>query len=257
MLVVSSEDPLLSRPDPETLTIVQVARLYRPPGWWNLFQQQDSILEEITSTLIGIKASITDGSGFAPLNRDIFAAFHAVPLNLVRVVIIGQDPYHSSNHGSPIAIGRSFSVRRGTAIPPSLLNIYKEIKLEYPEFKIPSHGDLSSWERQGVFLLNAALTVTLGQAGSHGQFGFWLQFIKPVLEAINAVRPNCIYLLWGKDAQKLQSNKLISGKAICLVSAHPSPMAAHRGFFGNNHFRQVNEHLSRLGETSIDWSIPD
>lgn len=256
MIVVSETDPLLSRPDPETLTVSQLARLYRPPSWWCVFAQAEAALDAITETLAEVEARSQNPT--APLKRDLFAAFYAVPLNRVRVVIIGQDPYHTIENGLPVAVGRSFSTRRGNRIPPSLLNVYKEIKAEYLSFQIPSHGDLSSWERQGVLLLNTALTVTVGEAGSHGNFGFWLQFISIVLKAINSVRPNCIYLLWGKEAQKLQTQRLIAGKAICLTSSHPSPMAAIRGdFFGNGHFLKVNEYLTGLGEAPIDWTIPE
>lgn len=166
---------------------------------------------------------------------------------------MGQDPYHQNDDDShPTAQGIAFSVRSNAKIPSSLRNIYKEIKDNYPEFVIPQHGDLTEWVKQGVFLLNACLTVTPHKAGSHGKI--WMGFIHRVITAICQVNNECIFVLWGAEAQKHE--KLISGqKSIVLKAAHPSGMSANRGFFGNKHFKIINDKLIEQGKSPINWQI--
>jgi len=181
----------------------------------------------------------------------IFRAFLLTPLSKVRVVIFGQDPYHSvDDKGEPYACGLSFSTRENQKAPPSLVNIYKELSSEYPNYVKPSHGDLTKWANQGVLLLNTSLTVIPHQANSHK--GLWICFIKRILQAISEVNPYCIYVLWGKESQN-EIKPLLKKNALILESAHPSPLSASRGFFGNNHFLEINNILSRYDFPLIDW----
>jgi len=145
----------------------------------------------------------------------------------------------------------SFSVPKEAPLPPSLKNIYKEIKDNDPSFTVPNHGNLISWVLQGVFLLNACLTTREGVSGAHGEI--WTGFIKKVINAILDVNPNVIFVLWGKQAQKMK--KIIGERATCLEASHPSPLGAYRGFFGCNHFNRINELLLSIGEKKIDWNL--
>ncbi len=186
-----------------------------------------------------------------PLRRDIFQAFRVTRPEDVRVCIIGMDPYPTILPSGPQAMGMSFSARKGEGIPASLGNIFKELKNSVTDFEIPNHGDLTSWAEQGVLLLNASLTVRPGNPGSHG--GIWLGFLDHILKEVAAQRPNCIYLLWGRDAQALAS--MLGNKSVIFEATHPSPMSAYRGFFGCNHFNMVNDKLVEMGEEPIDWSL--
>ncbi len=181
-----------------------------------------------------------------PRGRDIFAAFHHTPFDAVRVVLLGQDPYH----GPGQAHGLCFSVPQGVPAPPSLANIFAEITrdLGLPR---PPHGDLSHWARQGVLLLNAVLTVRAGQAGSHQGKG-WEPFTDAVIRRLSERRDGLIFLLWGRFAQEKEG--LIDTKRHYVLKApHPSPLSAHRGFIGCGHFSQVNELLQAQGKPPIDW----
>lgn len=181
-----------------------------------------------------------------PPGDEIFAAFAHTPFNKVRVVIIGQDPYH----GPGQAHGLCFSVRPGVAIPPSLQNIFKELK-EDLGIDPPEHGCLTAWAEQGVLLLNAVLSVQSGMAASHRGRG-WEEFTDKVIEKLNDADQRIIFLLWGSDAQK--KGRLIDrSRHIVLSAPHPSPLSAHRGFFGCRHFSRVNEILRSWGEAEIDW----
>ena len=171
--------------------------------------------------------------------------------NEVRVVIIGMDPFPSiGDDGLPRATGCSFSVRRTDSIPVSLRNIFTEIQNELPDFKYPSHGCLDSWARQGILLLNKCLTVRPNEPDSHGSI--WDGFLLAVLKKIESVRPKCIYVLWGKNAQKMK--KFISGKSIILEAAHPAARGKS-GFFGNGHFVKINQLLTEAGEKPINWNL--
>lgn len=189
------------------------------------------------------------GVAVYPPGPDIFAAFEATPFDQVKVVVLGQDPYH----GAGQAHGLCFSVRPGVAVPPSLLNIYKEIERDLGVPR-PGHGCLLPWARQGVLLLNAVLTVEAGQAGSHQGRG-WEGFTDHVVETLNREREGLVFLLWGSYAQA--KGKVIDPRRHRVLKApHPSPLSAHRGFLGCGHFSAANEYLTRRGQAPIDWSLP-
>ncbi|MVN22322.1 uracil-DNA glycosylase [Mucilaginibacter arboris] len=184
-----------------------------------------------------------------PKSKDIFNAFAKTPFDDVKVVIIGQDPYH----GPGQAHGLAFSVQKGVAVPPSLQNIFKELKQEFIDFKIPKDGDLTQWAGQGVLLLNATLTVRANQAGSHQKKG-WEIFTNKVIEEISNRKQDVVFLLWGKFAQA-KSELIDSQKHHLLKAAHPSPLAAHNGFFGCRHFLKTNLILEGKKLKPIDWQI--
>lgn len=190
-----------------------------------------------------------DGYTIYPKSKDIFNAFAKTPFDNVKVVILGQDPYH----GAGQAHGLSFSVQKGVPPPPSLLNIFKELQQEFPEFKLPQNGDLTYWADQGVLLLNATLTVRANQAGSHQKKG-WEIFTNKVIEEISKRKENIVFLLWGKFAQA-KSELIDEQKHHLLKAAHPSPLAAHNGFFGCDHFLETNTILEENGIEPIDWQI--
>ena len=181
-----------------------------------------------------------------PPGKEIFHAFDACHFQDVRVVIIGQDPYH----GPGQANGLCFSVRDGVRIPPSLVNIFKEIKNDLGK-PIPMSGDLERWARQGVLLLNATLTVQAASPGSHQNKG-WEQFTDTVIKKISDVKENVVFLLWGAYAQK-KGEIIDRRKHHVLMSAHPSPFSADRGFFGCKHFSKANDYLKSKGLSEIDW----
>ena len=179
----------------------------------------------------------------------IFNALDSTPLEQVRVVILGQDPYH----GPGQAHGLSFSVPPGVPVPPSLLNIYKEIEADLGIAR-PGHGCLLPWARQGVLLLNAVLSVEQGQAGSHQGRG-WEGFTDHVVDVLNRQREGLVFMLWGSYAQK-KGAMIDTGRHRVLKAPHPSPLSAHRGFLGCRHFSQANDYLRRRGQAPIDWSLP-
>ncbi|MBX2917102.1 MAG: uracil-DNA glycosylase [Cyclobacteriaceae bacterium] len=181
-----------------------------------------------------------------PPGREIFRAFDCSNFEDVRVVIIGQDPYH----GPGQANGLCFSVRDGITFPPSLRNIFKEIQNDLGK-PIPASGDLERWAQQGVLLLNATLTVRASAAGSHQNKG-WEQFTDAAIKAISDNKSNVVFLLWGAYAQK-KGEIIDRNKHLVLMSAHPSPFSADRGFFGNKHFSKTNEYLKSKGLKEIEW----
>lgn len=183
-----------------------------------------------------------------PNAEDIFNAFHFTPLSQVKVVILGQDPYH--NEGQ--AHGLCFSVKPNVDIPPSLVNIYQELKTDLGCY-IPDNGYLEKWAKQGVLLLNTVMTVRAHQANSHQGKG-WERFTDAVIQAVNAQDRPVVFLLWGKPAQTKKS-MLTNPKHFILEAPHPSPLSAYRGFFGSRHFSQTNEFLSKHSIDPIDWQI--
>ncbi|WP_461790103.1 uracil-DNA glycosylase [Pedobacter sp.] len=184
-----------------------------------------------------------------PKGTDIFNAFKHTPFDEVKVVILGQDPYH----GVGQAHGLSFSVQKGVVPPPSLKNIYKELADEFPDFKIPNHGELTSWAKQGVLLLNATLTVRAHTAGSHQNKG-WEQFTDKVITELSEKRTGLVFILWGNYAK--QKEVLIDqNKHFIIKSAHPSPFSAYNGFFGSKPFSKTNEILRKEGKDVINWQI--
>lgn len=183
---------------------------------------------------------------FPPIDL-IFTAFRACPLNDIKVVIIGQDPYHDDDQ----AMGLSFSVPQTLRkLPPSLKNIYKELSTDIAGYKAPAHGDLTSWANQGVFLLNTVLTVRAHQANSHAKLG-WIQFTDAVVKVLST-KKNIVWMLWGKPAEKKAS--IVNKSQNCiLVSVHPSPLSASRGWFGSGHFSKANAYLKSIEKEPIQW----
>ena len=185
-----------------------------------------------------------------PESRDLFSAFSLTPLSKVKVVILGQDPYHNDGQ----AHGLCFSVKPGVDIPPSLQNIYKELHEELGCY-IPNNGCLVPWARQGVLLLNTVLTVRAHQAFSHRGIG-WEQFTDAAIRAVDELDRPVVFMLWGRPAGEKAAMLHNSGHLI-LKAAHPSPLSAQRGFFGCGHFRACNDYLTEHGEEPIDWQIPN
>ena len=183
-----------------------------------------------------------------PKPENVFNALNFVPYNEVKVVIIGQDPYHQPNQAN----GLCFSVQPEVEIPRSLKNIYKELHDDCGCY-IPDNGDLTKWAKQGVLLLNSVLTVRQGQANSHQGMG-WENIVSKVLELLNERDDPVIFLLWGNNAKALAKN-IDTSKHFVLTAAHPSPLSASNGFFGCKHFSKTNEILQQLGKTPIDWQI--
>lgn len=183
-----------------------------------------------------------------PPGSKIFAAFDFTPFTSVKVVLLGQDPYH----GQGQAQGLCFSVPRGIPKPPSLVNIFKELHDDLG-LAIPPHGNLEAWARQGVLLLNATLTVRANQAGSHQHKG-WEQFTDAAIRALAEQRENLVFMLWGNYAQAKAA--LVDGHKHCILKApHPSPFSANQGFFGCRHFSRANDFLVRAGKEPVDWQI--
>lgn len=199
-------------------------------------------------TLAFVAAERAAGKTIYPPQKEVFNAFRFTELNDVRVVILGQDPYHGPNQ----AHGLAFSVRPGVPVPPSLVNIYKELQSDIPGFNRPEHGCLQSWAEQGVMLLNTVLTVERGQAHSHARLG-WETFTDRVIAAINEHCEGVVFLLWGSHAQK-KGSFIDTQRHHVLKAPHPSPLSAHRGFLGCRHFSQANALLEKQGLPPIDWT---
>jgi uracil-DNA glycosylase len=189
------------------------------------------------------------GKVLYPPGPEIFNAFAHTPFDKVRVVILGQDPYH----GPGQAHGLCFSVRPGVPVPPSLQNIFAEIERDLG-LPSPDHGCLTSWADQGVLLLNSVMTVEQGQAGAHQNKG-WEGFTDAAIEALDREREGLVFMLWGAYAQR--KGRLVDPRRhLVLSSVHPSPLSAHRGFIGNGHFSAANRYLESQGQAPIDWSLP-
>ena len=196
----------------------------------------------------GLMACKTAGKIFYPRGSLIFNAFDTTPLPQVKVVILGQDPYHQPNQ----AMGLSFSVPHGVAIPPSLRNVYKELARTMEGFVIPNHGDLTHWAQQGVFLLNAVLTVEQSRAASHAGLG-WQNFTDAVIRTISERNEGVVFMLWGNFAKK-KAELIDAHRHHILTAVHPSPLAGG-GFAGCNHFALANELLVKQGKQPIDWQV--
>ncbi|HEX2535246.1 MAG TPA: uracil-DNA glycosylase [Chitinophagaceae bacterium] len=195
-----------------------------------------------------LKTEREQGKTIYPPGALIFNAFEQTPFDRVKVVLLGQDPYH----GPRQAHGLSFSVQRGIPPPPSLMNIYKELH-EDVGIPIPQHGNLEHWARQGVLLLNASLTVRAGEPMSHSKIG-WHRFTDCVIQTVAEKKENIVFLLWGKFAQEKMALIPVK-KHLILKAAHPSPLAAKNGFFGCRHFSKTNEYLMKQGLDPIDWAL--
>ncbi len=197
-----------------------------------------------------LKREKAAGKKIFPKGDEFFAALNATPFDQVKVVLLGQDPYH----GPGQAHGLCFSVRPNVAIPPSLRNIYLELKNDLG-VATPRHGCLLDWTKQGVLLLNATLSVEAGRAASHQGQG-WEAFTDAVVDKLNRERKNLVFVLWGSSAQK--KGAAIDGeKHLILKAPHPSPLSAHRGFLGCGHFSKINNYLIQTGQTPIDWQLRD
>jgi uracil-DNA glycosylase len=218
-------------------------------GWQQVLGQEKEA-EYFQKAMQFVKEQRARGKTVYPAQQEIFNALKLTPFNQIKVVILGQDPYHGPNQ----AHGLCFSVRSHVAMPPSLKNIFQEIydDLGLP---IPSHGCLENWARQGVLLLNAVLTVEAGRAHSHANIG-WETFTDRVIQAINDHREGIIFLLWGAQAQR-KGRIIDPSKHYVLKAPHPSPLSAHRGFFGCQHFSTTNELLRQMGREPIDWSVDE
>ncbi|WP_424411397.1 uracil-DNA glycosylase [Pasteurella sp. PK-2025] len=189
------------------------------------------------------------GTVVYPPATEVFSAFQLTEFEQVKVVILGQDPYHGLNQ----AHGLAFSVKPGIQPPPSLMNIYKELKQDIDGFQIPNHGYLIPWAEQGVLLLNTVLTVEQGKAHSHANIG-WETFTDHVIAVLNEQREHLVFLLWGSHAQK--KGQFIDRQKHCVLTApHPSPLSAHRGFLGCHHFSQANQYLEQQGVSPIQWQL--
>lgn len=196
-----------------------------------------------------LKKEYASGKVIYPSKKEYFSAFDLTPLDEVKVVILGQDPYHGPNQ----AHGLCFSVKPGVKTPPSLVNIYKELKTDLG-IENGEHGYLTSWAEQGVLLLNSVMTVEKGQAASHRQRG-WEQFTDRVIEVVNQREKPAVFILWGSYAQK-KAAFVDRKKHLVLEGPHPSPLSAHRGFFGCKHFSKANEFLITNQQSPIDWELP-
>lgn len=218
------------------------------PSWKEVLKDEFSkpYFQQIVTFLRSEKAS---GKTIYPPGPLIFNAFDATPFDKVSVVILGQDPYH----GPGQAMGLSFSVPKGVKLPPSLVNIFKEIKSDIGIDMPFNNGDLTHWAQQGVLLLNAALTVRAGEAYSHAKYG-WADFTNAVIQKISDENKNVVFLLWGKFAQEKQS-LIDETRHHVLKAAHPSPLSAHAGFFGCKHFSKTNQLLMEDGLEPIDWKL--
>ncbi len=195
-----------------------------------------------------LKTEKSQGKIIYPPGSFIFNAFNTTPFDKIKVVIIGQDPYHG--HGQ--AHGLCFSVQNGVPPPPSLINIFKELK-EDIGMQVPGHGNLTKWAEQGVFLLNASLTVRAGEPMSHSKIG-WAQFTDTVIKTISDHKEHVVFLLWGKFAQD-KKVLIDESKHLILRAAHPSPLSAYSGFFGCKHFSKTNEYLMSKGIDPVDWGL--
>lgn len=215
---------------------------------WSPFLGDEFHKSYMQDLLKFLKAERKAGKEIYPEEKHILEAFTLTPLNKVKVVILGQDPYH----GPGQAHGLSFSVRPGIKTPPSLVNIFKELNQDLG-INIPEHGCLEQWARQGVLLLNTVLTVEQGKAASHHKKG-WEQFTDKVIEVLNTERENLVFILWGSPALK-KAKHVNSEKHLILTSVHPSPLSVYRGFMGSKPFSKANTYLQEKGLQTIDWRL--
>ncbi|AWL12885.1 Uracil-DNA glycosylase [Saliniradius amylolyticus] len=210
-------------------------------------EKQQGYFQDIMTRVAQERAA---GKVIYPPQEQVFNAFKATEFDQVKVVILGQDPYHGPNQ----AHGLCFSVQPGVQPPPSLKNMYKELASSVPGFSIPQHGYLQSWAEQGVLLLNTVLTVEQGKAHSHAKIG-WEHFTDRVIEQLNQHRSGLVFLLWGSHAKK-KGQSIDRDKHHVLMAPHPSPLSAHRGFLGCGHFARANDYLTEKGTPPIDWRLP-
>jgi len=216
---------------------------------WSDFIAEQSQQAYLKDTLEYVAQKRAEGVTVFPPEQQVFSAFDATPFEQIKVVILGQDPYH----GPDQAHGLCFSVLPGIKPPPSLANMYKELVQDIEGVSIPEHGYLMPWAEQGVLLLNTVLTVEQGQAHSHKHLG-WEQFTDKVIDEINQHGEGVVFLLWGAHAQKKGKN-IDKTRHHVLHAPHPSPLSAHRGFFGCQHFSKTNALLTSMGKSPINWQV--
>ena len=216
---------------------------------WNDILEIEKQKSYFKNILNYIETKRKQGIIIYPDNKNIFNAFKYTDYNNLKVVILGQDPYH----GEGQAHGLSFSVQSNQKIPPSLKNIYKELSQDIKGFQIPNHGNLTSWANQGVLMLNTVLTVENKKPHSHAKIG-WKQFTDEIINIINKNKKNIIFLLWGKHAQQ-KCNSIDQKNNFILTAAHPSPLSAYRGFLGCRHFSKTNQILAKNNQKIINWQL--
>jgi uracil-DNA glycosylase len=224
------------------------------PSWQKIIKQEQS-QDYYCQLQDDIAKERAQGISIFPEEKDIFNAFSFSDLSDIKVVILGQDPYHGVGKGDyckqPQAHGLAFSVTKNIKIPPSLVNIYKELSSDIDGFIMPAHGNLTSWAEQGVLLLNTVLTVQQNQANSHAKLG-WERFTDRIIAQINEHNTGCVFILWGAHAQKKGRN-IDGNKHLVLNGPHPSPLSAYRGFFGCKHFSIANAWLTKKDKKIINW----
>ncbi|PMH10822.1 uracil-DNA glycosylase [Vibrio splendidus] len=220
------------------------------PKTWESIINDEREKAYFQSVLAFVEQQRNSGKTIYPPQEQVFSAFDMTPFESVRVVVLGQDPYH----GVSQAHGLAFSVLPGVKIPPSLRNMYKELAQDIEGFEIPSHGYLDSWASQGVLMLNTVLTVEEAKAHSHAKCG-WETFTDAIIAELNQRSEPIIFLLWGAHAQK-KGQAIDADKHHVLTAPHPSPLSAHRGFFGCQHFSTTNKLLSSMDQQPIDWRLP-
>jgi uracil-DNA glycosylase len=216
---------------------------------WSVVLRDEFRADYFKKLIHTVQTEIKEGKLIYPPTNSIFKAFDTTPFSKIKVVILGQDPYH----GEGQAHGLCFSVPKGVKLPPSLKNIYRELQTCYPDYKIPSHGSLLEWAKQGVFLLNAVLTVRANMPASHAKIG-WETFTDAVIRHLSEEREHLVFILWGAFA-KSKAHLIDETKHLILKSGHPSFASSHKQFFGQHHFLKCNEYLEKNGIKVIDWQI--
>ncbi|WP_057832525.1 uracil-DNA glycosylase [Colwellia sp. TT2012] len=217
---------------------------------WQQLVNREAKQEYFQNLVTEIAKQRTAEMAIYPAEKDVFNAFKYVDLADVKVVILGQDPYH----GKDQAHGLAFSVPVGIKVPPSLVNIYKELSTDIKGFTTPTHGCLTHWAKQGVLLLNTVLTVQQANAHSHAKLG-WESFTQQVIEELNNHNKGCVFILWGAHAHKKGKN-INQEKHLVLAGPHPSPLSAYRGFYGCQHFSKTNVWLTHRKVSAINWQLP-
>ena len=214
---------------------------------WSAFLEEKEVKASYKKAIYFVDAERAMGKTIYPTEAKVLNALSSCEFANVKVIIIGQDPYHGEHQ----AHGLSFSVQAGIKTPPSLANIYKELQHEYPEFEIPEHGCLQSWATQGVLLLNSVLTVEAGKAHSHAKCG-WEDFTDNIVQYLDRHLDGLVFMLWGSHAQK-KGKAINTQRHLVLKAPHPSPLSAYRGFFGCGHFKEANQWLIDSGKKPISW----
>ena len=219
-----------------------------PKSWTEVLraEQAQPYFQDLQTRIAAARAQ---GERIYPPADEVLKALRLTPFEQVKVVILGQDPYH----GAGQAHGLAFSVPIGTAVPPSLANIYKELATDIDGFQIPQHGHLQDWAEQGVLLLNTVLTVPEGQAHAHASWG-WETFTDAIISQLAQQRQGLVFMLWGKHAQK-KGAMLDRSRHLVLEAPHPSPLSVYRGFYGCRHFSQANAYLHNQGLSAINWQV--